>query len=507
MTAVAPTPSPLCLRLPSPPRGWPLFDATSSRALEAAAAVSLPPHTLMRRAGLAVARVALAIAPGARDIWVVAGPGNNGGDGFEAALHLRRAGKAVTVHALGDGTRRPPDAAMSMQRAREAGATIVDAGTPPQADLTIDALLGLGATRPPSGALRDAILALNACAAPCLAVDVPSGLDPDRGRCLGDAAVRATHTLALLGLKPGLFTAHGRDHIGTLWLDPIGSDTLWSQVPPRAWLTGASDVQALGQGRSHAGHKGLYGDVIVVGGAPGMAGAAILAARAALAGGAGRVYLSPLDTSLAQLDTEAPELMWRPDLWRDRPQALDEATVVCGCGGGDAVHAALPVVLSRSARLVLDADGLNAVAADAGLRTLLARRAAAGRPTVLTPHPLEAARLLGMAHAGAVLEDRLAAAEALAVRDNAVVVLKGSGSVVAAPGYISAINPTGNARLATAGTGDVLAGWLGGWWSSSQSDAFAAAQAAVWAHGAAAGFGPSQQALRASALIECLGAR
>jgi hydroxyethylthiazole kinase-like uncharacterized protein yjeF len=504
---MASTTFPLRLGLPMPKRGWPLFDAAGSRALEAAAAAGTPAHTLMQRAGIAVARLALAIAPGAGHIAVLAGPGNNGGDGFEAALHLHRAGKSVTVHALGEASGRPADASASLQRAREAGVRIVEGGTPATADLLIDALLGLGASRPPAGALRDTILAINASAAPCLAVDVPSGLDADHGCGLGNAVVRATHTLALLTLKPGLLTAQGRDHVGTLWLDPIGSEPCWPQVPPRAWLTGASDVRALAQERPHAGHKGHFGDVIVIGGAPGMAGAATLAARAALAGGAGRVYLAPLDASLPGHDAAAPELMWRPGVWRDHPQALDDATVVCGCGGGTAVQEVLPVVLSRSARLVLDADGLNAVAADPALRALLVRRGAVGRPTVLTPHPLEAARLLGRPDAAKVQADRLAAAEALAAEAQAVVALKGSGTIVVGAGRTCTINPTGDARLASAGTGDVLAGWLGGWWSATRCDAFDAARAAVWAHGAALTQAPGPQPLRASDLIERLAAR
>ncbi|HET9821944.1 MAG TPA: NAD(P)H-hydrate dehydratase [Burkholderiaceae bacterium] len=487
-------------------RRWPLFDAAASRKLEARAAALLPPHTLMQRAGLATARLALALAPHARHVWIVAGPGNNGGDGFEAAMHLARADKPVTVHALGDAARRPADAAASLQRAQDAGVRVVEGGEPPAADLDIDALLGIGGTRAPTGALLAAIRALNARPGPCLAVDVPSGLASDTGDLLGDEAVRATHTLALLTLKPGLLTGHGRARAGALWLDPIGCDDHWPSVAPRAWLTGADDAAPFAAPRGHEGHKGQFGDVIVVGGAAGMAGAVVLAARAALAAGAGRVFLAPLDAQFAGHDPQAPELMVRPQLWRAQPAVLDGATVVCGCGAGAAVREALPTVLSRSARLVLDADALNAIAADPALWTLLERRATAHRATVLTPHPLEAARLLGLPGAADVQADRLAAADRLATRSGAVVLLKGSGSVVAAPARAPHVNPTGDARLASAGTGDVLAGWLGGLWAATHADPFAVACAGAWQHGLAVEGAPAARALRAAALIERLAA-
>ena len=498
-----PNPLPVHLELHALTQSWPLFDAAASRAIEGAAAVTLPAHTLMRRAGWAVARVALAIAPHAKTVWVAAGPGNNGGDGFEAAQHLHRAGKVVHLTAIGDAARRPADAQAASERACAAGVVVSDA-PPAHADLVIDALLGLGATRAPTGALRDTIAAIDHLTAPCLAVDLPSGLGAETGQRLGDIAVTATHTLALLTLKPGLFTGVGRDHAGMLWFDALGCEAQIAAQAPRARLRAHSGLAAA---RPHGSHKGSYGDLIVVGGAAGMTGAAWLAARAALAAGAGRVFVAPLDGA-ATWDAGAPELMCRPALWRDDPQALTRSTVVCGCGGGDAVREALPCLLSRSARLLLDADALNAVASDAALQTLLQARGARGLATVLTPHPLEAARLLGHADAAAVQADRLAAAESLAQRFDAVVVLKGSGSVIAAAGRTPFINPTGNARLASPGTGDVLAGWLGGRWSArageASVDAFEIAAVAVWQHGFAARPDATPGPLRASALIEAL---
>ena len=445
-------------------------------------------------------------------MWVAAGSGNNGGDGLEAAMHLHRAGRAVHVSLAGNASTLPADAAASLRRAADAGVAISEAAAAPaDVELAIDGLLGLGATREPEGALAVLVRALNASACPRLAVDLPSGLSADSGVPLGPLVVRATHTLALLTLKPGLFTALGREQVGSLWFDDLGCSAESAAVPPRAQLGDADCARLLRPGRGHAGHKGGYGDVIVVGGAPGMSGALTLAARAALAAGAGRVFASSLDPAMPSHDTLAPELMWRPALWRGDPAAWHEATAVCGCGGGDAVREALPVLLSRSARLVLDADALNAVASDSALQSLLTARASRGLSTVLTPHPLEAARLLALPGAERVQANRLAAAQSLAQRFECTVLLKGSGSIIAAPRRTPVINPTGSARLAGAGTGDVLAGWLGGLWSASaatgaMADAFAAARAAAYGHGAAVSRGDGRAPLTASALLAALSA-
>jgi ADP-dependent NAD(P)H-hydrate dehydratase / NAD(P)H-hydrate epimerase len=489
---------------------WPLHDAAQSRRIETAAAPALPPHTLMQRAGLAVARLALAIAPHAQRIWIAAGPGNNGGDGLEAAMHLRRAGKDVQVSLAGDPSKMPADAAASFRRAVDAGVAIGEASAlVGRVDLAIDALLGLGATREPDGAIATLLRALNGTAGPRLAVDLPSGLSADSGAALGTLVVRATHTLALLTLKPGLFTAIGREQCGALWFDDLGCGSEAAAVPPRAQLGDADSARYLRPARGHAGHKGGYGDVIAVGGAPGMSGALTLAARAALAAGAGRVFACALDPSAPAHDALAPELMWRQALWHDDPSAWRDATVVCGCGGGSAVREPLPVLLSRSARLVLDADALNAIAADTSLQSLLTARASRGLATVLTPHPLEAARLLALPGAERVQANRLAAAQSLAQRFDCTVLLKGSGSVIVAPRRTPVINPTGNARLAGAGTGDVLAGWLAGLWSASaaggaMADAFVAARAAAYWHGATAQRGDASAPLTASALLAAL---
>jgi hydroxyethylthiazole kinase-like uncharacterized protein yjeF len=500
---------PQCVRFDSGP--WPLHDAQASRQLEAVAATGLASHALMQQAGLAVARLVLALAPHGQRIWIAAGPGNNGGDGFEAAYQLQRAGKEVQVSAIGNAARRPADAAASLARAQAAG-VLIEPTLPASltGDVAIDALLGLGSTRPAQGSVADALRLFNGHGGLRLSIDLPSGLDADHGLALGEFTARATHTLALLTLKPGLFTAQGRDFSGELWFDDLGCGDTALAVPPQAWLGGADAAHEVRVPRRQTQHKGSFGDVVVIGGASTMAGAALLAGRAALAAGAGRVYVSALDAAASSLDPSWPELMFRPNFWREAGAALANSTVVCGCGGGDVVREALPTVLTRAARLVLDADALNAIAADAALQALLTARTARGQGTVLTPHPLEAARLSGVSGGAAEIQaDRLGHAERLAARFACVVLLKGSGSVIAAPRQLPLIVASGNARLASAGTGDVLAGWLGGLWAAAQAQAPApephrVAAAAAWLHGAAAEDGDPGTPLIASRLLQRL---
>jgi hydroxyethylthiazole kinase-like uncharacterized protein yjeF len=454
----------------------PLYNIDATRDLESTAQATLPPHTLMQRAGLAVAQLALAVAPHGRRLWVACGPGNNGGDGLEAAMHLQRWGKQPLVTWLGNPDKAPPDALASYQRALAAGVTFAETA-PQSCDLCIDALLGIGAASDePQGRMADWIKAINGGAVSVLAVDLPTGLNANTG-VAAHHTVKAQHTLSLLTLKPGLFTAQGRDLAGTVWLDELGGgqnqSSQQSFVAPAAWLAAAPVDTA----RDHASHKGSYGDVAVVGGAPGMTGAALLAASAALHAGAGRVFVSLLDGGTLSVDSQRPELMFRP------VNALDyrAMTVVCGCGGGDAIRHPLPAMLFTSAQIVIDADAINAIANDTQLQTLLIARGRRLATTVLTPHPLEAARLSGST-AKQVQSDRLATAQQLAQRFGCTVVLKGSGTVIAASGQTPVINFTGNARLATAGTGDVLAGMIGAGLAAGVP-AFQAACEAVYRHG------------------------
>jgi len=233
----------------------------------------------------------------------------------------------------------------------------------------------------------------------------------------------------------------------------------------------------------------------------GMTGAALLAGRAALHAGAGRVLVGLLDTDQARLpvDMAQPELMLRT------PEALSprDGVLVCGCGGGDAIEHWVPKALAEAPCLLLDADALNALARHPDWMSQLTKRRQRGWDTVLTPHPLEAARLLETT-AAAIQSDRLAAAQALAVRTGAVVVLKGSGTVIAQAGQTPHINPTGNAHLATAGTGDVLAGLIGALWARPGTQAFDAAREAVFVHGLVADQWPANQAFTAGTLASAL---
>ena len=513
-------------------RSYPLYGATGTRAIEQVVTARLAPDALMQRAGLAVARLTLALAPHARRVWVACGPGNNGGDGFEAALQLKLRGVVATVTWTGPPPGKPhaPDAAAARMRALAAGVK-VSAEAPPDFDFCIDALLGLGAALDPARKGNAQIVqwlqAMHASDVPRLSVDLPSGLDGDTGvmsgvtssdtaspevaidsvaACARPRSLKRVFCLSLLTLKPGLFTSDGRDQAGEIWFDDLGSVSLPGlpsararsdgepakcSFAPVAWLLGQDSVASTARSlAAHRSHKGSFGDVAVVGGESDpqrgshMTGAALLAARAALHAGAGRVYVALLGPDSLTVDPQQPELMFR------HQSALDFSamSVVCGCGGGEAIRAALPRILSTAGPLVIDADALNALVTDSALQALLKARGKRLMPTVLTPHPLEAARLLGTTTV-AVQADRLAAAGQLAGQFGCLVVLKGSGTVIAAPREMSVINPTGNALLATAGTGDVLAGMLGaglaglGSQIAGSQGAFSLACSVVFNHG------------------------
>lgn len=548
-----------------------LLDAAHAALLERALSAERPAHALMRRAGSAVARLARALAPHARRVIVLAGPGNNGGDGFEAAACLKAQWPAVDLSLvwLGHAHTQPADARASRGRAEAAGVDIHGPFSPaapqnvrdgrngqigtigqpdapkPGADLdawcitltraqadtlVIDALLGRGLNRPVDGEMARLIDALNAGAARVLAVDLPSGLNGDTGiwpDTPRPAIVRADATLALLSPAPGLCTGHGRDHVGEPWWHDLDArlDSRSTGIPAQARLVRAATLAELRQPRPHRQHKGSVGDVWVIGGTPTMQGAACLAARAALEAGAGRVHvelLGAVDEVSGLIQAQAPGHDGaQPELMMGRRAEevdLRLATVVAGCGGGAAMAGRLPEVLAHAARLVLDADALNAIARDPGLLAVLRQRADRGLASVVTPHPLEAARLLDSSVA-AVQADRLGAARALTARLGCTALLKGSGSIVCGPraAALPSINSSGNAALATPGSGDVLAGLIGALWSRLASSdwtaadpgddvATAATRMAVYLHGwVAQSLSPHGAALPASRLAAALG--
>ena len=484
---------------------WPIYGRDGVRAWEALLQAKNP-VPLMQQAGLATAQLAMAVAPHARRIWVAAGPGNNGGDGLEAAIHLHQWGKNVSVSLMGSVDALPTDARAAWQRAQTAGVPISH-GLPSDGlkglgphDLIIDALLGIGAKRPLQDTMISWVQATNQSMAMVLAVDVPTGLDADSGVFLGQGqdaqCIKANHTLTFIAAKPGLFMGHGRDVCGHIWLAHLGWTSTALGPVPAAWLNQETSRPT----KTHASHKGSYGDVAVIGGEAdvhgmGMTGAAMLAATSALHAGAGRVILSLLSDQATS--TAKADLMQRA--WQSLD--LERLHVVCGCGGGLSVKQVLPAVLQRSMQLVLDADGLNAVSQDAQLQALLRQRGQS-QATVLTPHPLEAARLLNT-HTQEVQGDRLAAAKNLMDMFHCTVILKGSGTVIASPGQTPRINHSGNGRLAVGGTGDVLAGLVGARMAQGFT-AFEAACTAVAQHGQVADQWPDGQSLTASGLAKRL---
>lgn len=449
----------------------PLFRSDALRRVEHTHAAVAPP--LMERAGAAAAQFARTLLPDAKAaVLICAGPGNNGGDAFVMARLLRLTGHPVAVVFRGDAERLPADARAAHARWLATGGRVYAEAPAGDYALVVDGLFGIGLARPIGGEYATLIERINAFAGPVLALDIPSGLDADTGRCLG-ATVRATHTLSFIAGKPGLYTLDGPDHCGAVEVNELGL----AIAPGAGALLDRTAFAACLQSRRRNSHKGSYGSLGILGGAPGMAGAALLAGRAGLQLGAGRVYVGMLER--LAVDPGQPELMLR-----DGETTLAHATALVvgpGLGQTPAALALLRQALDAPQPLLLDADALNLLAAHPVLEAHCARRTA---PTLLTPHPTEAARLLGEDTA-AVQADRIAAACRLAVRFRATVALKGCGTVVAAADGHWWINPNGNPGLASGGTGDVLAGQAGallaqGWPPTK------ALLAAVHLHGAAA---------------------
>ncbi|KVL53577.1 NAD(P)H-hydrate dehydratase [Burkholderia territorii] len=462
-----------------------LLRVADLRAAEAAATAQLPAHTLMGRAGAAAARwLSERVTGDDRPVWFAVGPGNNGGDALVAAAQLQQLG--VATQAWMPVPVKPDDAQWALGLARAAG---VPLSPEPPASLddfawVVDGLFGIGLARALDGpfaaqAARIAAHARNG--GRVLALDVPSGLDSDTGRIVGaGVAVAATHTLTFIGAKPGLYTGDGRDLAGEIH---IASLDVAPPAAPAVLLNAPARFAAALPARAFASHKGTFGSLAVLGGDTGMCGAPILAARAALFAGAGKVHVGFLGAGAPPYDPPFPELMLHPadNLELD---AMSAIAAGCGLGAREAAAALVRDVLAHDAATLLDADALNLVATHADLADAVAARGARGAACVLTPHPLEAARLLG-SDTATVQHDRLAAAQALAARYASIVVLKGSGTVIAAPDGRMTINPTGNAALATGGTGDVLGGLIGALLAQRVAP-YEAALAGVYLHGLAA---------------------
>ena len=458
----------------------PLYRSVDLRRIEAAVA----DQPLMQRAGRAAADLAAMINDdrGAA-ILILAGPGNNGGDAFEAARLLRE--RFFDVHVIFVGTAKdlPMDAAEAFQRFTAAGgSTLTFIPENVRWSLIIDGLFGIGLKReitdPYAGLIRKAnrLAARDHC--PLLALDCPSGLDTDTGKTSG-TTIRASHTLTFIGGKPGLFTADGPDQCGEISIALLELDA--GKINRASGHTICPDCFSRQlKPRLRNSHKGLHGNAGILGGAHSMVGAALLAARAALRLGSGRVYVGLLDVNAPALDPIQLELMLRTP---EKLLATELTVLSCGPGMGDRPEALalLTQACTIDIPLVLDADALNLVASATGLQGALTSRHAS---TVLTPHPAEAARLLNCDTA-TIQADRLTAALELAERFKAFVALKGCGTIVASPDGTWFINTSGNPGLATAGSGDVLTGLVTALLSQGWPP-FEALLAAVHLHGVAA---------------------
>ncbi len=486
----------------------------------------MPGSVLMENAGRAVSREALKLASesGTRHVEVVCGPGNNGGDGFVAARHLAIAGLRVRVLLACDADRVSGEAGINLRLVQGMGIPVEPCATASlrPAAAAIDGLLGTGAAGAPRGAIAAAVDALANHDGPIVAVDVPSGVDADTGRVAG-SAVRADVTVTFGYAKPGLLVYPGANYAGRVVVDPIGYN--WqtaaaaSDLPPAQfeWFDGARAAETLPD-RPPTAHKGHFGHVLVVGGSVSMPGAPALAARAALLCGAGLVTIATPASVHAIVAQFCPEAMCVP-LPDDKgalfpgsmsalARALPRATVVClgpGMSLSDGAQAfARDLVEKCEVPLVVDADALTALA---GHGELSAHRGAA---TVLTPHPGECGRLIGI-QTEQVQHDRFAAVHEVAERYGATAVLKGARTLICGhdnrDGIVrTAIVTEGNPGMATGGSGDVLTGAIGAMLAQGCSP-YAAAALGVYVHARAgdlASAAVGEHGLTAGAIAGCL---
>ena len=432
----------------------PLFTSDQVRAMDARATQSLglSGYELMGRAGAAAWAVLRKHWPHAERIAVVCGPGNNGGDGYVLARIAKAAGCQVQVIVEPDGRPRSEGGKRAFKDWRDAGGiTRTFDGLLPEADVWVDALYGVGLTRAPTGVVRAIIERINASHTPVLSLDVPSGLDADRGSAQG-MCIRAGVTLSFVAGKRGLYTGQACDFGGEVLLDHLGLPaSLFAEFTPAANLYRRENL-IVGLGPRHANaHKGEHGHVLCVGGEMGMGGAVRLCAEAALRAGAGLASVATRSEGVAALVAARPEAMTHAVEDADALQILikraDVLAVGPGLGRGEWGRTLFEAAIASGKPLILDADGLGMLAAHP-------------RPlpqAILTPHPGEAARLLGLGNEQ-VQADRFTAVQALVEKFNCVVVLKGAGTLVAAPGEITAVIGAGNPGMATGGMGDVLTG-------------------------------------------------
>jgi ADP-dependent NAD(P)H-hydrate dehydratase / NAD(P)H-hydrate epimerase len=496
---------------PSVPEGLPapIYSVAQVRDMDRAAMerCAIPGIELMRRAGRAALEALRRRWPCARRVLVCCGAGNNAGDGYVLARLAAREGYAVRVLAAADPQRLRGDARRAWRECAQAGVAIDAFGAGqagPEPQLIVDALLGTGVDRELEGAFADAVDWINATGLPVLALDVPSGLDADSGRVLG-RAVAADITITFVGLKQGLFLGAGPRLCGELGFAGLGIPASATAVDPVLERLHPAQLARWLPARRRDAHKGDHGRLLLIGGAPGMPGAVRLAGEAALRAGAGLVVVAAHPDSQAAVMAGRAELICHAVADCDALAPLLERAdgIVAGPGLGcdDWSLALLRRALAAGKPTLVDADGLNLLAAHADEFTL-------PTATVLTPHPGEAARLLSCT-AAEVQGDRLGAARRLRERYRATAVLKGACTLVApagAEGEPVSVCVHGNPGMASAGMGDVLAGLIGALMVQF-GDCATAARAGVLAHALAgddAAARAGQRGLLAGDLIEAM---
>lgn len=434
-----------------------LYRAEQVRAMDryAIETLGIPGQVLMQRAGAAAFEVLRWHWPDAQQIAVICGGGNNGGDGYVVARQALDAGRSVTAFALTAPEHLQGDARLAFQAYQAAGGVVVCEVPDPidSFDVVVDALLGTGLDREVSGRYAQAIAAVNEFSGRVLAVDIPSGLHADTGAILG-LAVEADATVTFIGLKQGLFTGEGPACCGKVWYADL-------QVPQAVPAGGEASAylgwryRNLLSPRRRTAHKGQFGHVLVVGGDAGFTGAARMAAEAAARVGAGLVSIATRSAHASQLNATRPEIMSHGvETAAELKPLLERAGVVAigpGLGQSAWARSLLEAVWASGLPLVVDADALN----------LLAQNPLHRSHWILTPHPGEAARLLGKT-AKEVQQDRFAALNALVERYGGVCVLKGAGTLVGAVGRVPWVCSLGNPGMASGGMGDVLTGILAG---------------------------------------------
>jgi ADP-dependent NAD(P)H-hydrate dehydratase / NAD(P)H-hydrate epimerase len=455
------------------------YSAASVRAMDRRAieAGGMPGYALMQRAGDAAFAALLRHWPAARTVAVLCGAGNNAGDGYVVARRARAAGLEVRVIAVCDPKALRGDAARAHgDFAAEGGNTeSCRTAVPEDADVIVDALLGTGTDRPVTGDLRAAIDQVNRTARPVLALDVPSGLDADTGEPQG-LAIRATRTITFIALKSGLYLGEAPDHVGAIefaGLDVAG-DIRAAERPVLYRIDGGQAARALPP-RMRSAHKGEQGRVVIIGGHA-MPGAARLAGEAALRTGAGLVTVATAAESAAAILAGRPELIVRTPTTREELEDLCRSGVTA-VGPGLGLLAGQADVIDAG----LGVPGLRVVDADA--LTRLAAKPRKCDDWILTPHPGEAARLLGT-QAGDVQRDRAGAVRAIVERYGGTCVLKGANTLVFGRTPVPWVCDRGNPGMATPGSGDVLTGVIAALLAATQ-DPLLAATAGVFLHAVA----------------------